>query len=268
MMKSCHLPDGRRLSWRETGWGPALVMLHGWGLSSAVFTPIMTALGDHFRVLAPDLRGHGRSAPGPGYALDDLAGDLALWLDIQGLPQTALLGWSLGGMVALHLESSLPARVTRLILVSTTPCFVCRDGWPAAQPQPRVGALARQYRRNAQRTLETFFISQFQEKVIDLLQVRAWAQSMVSGEPAPDEQAALESLATLATVDLRADLGRANAPSLIVHGGLDTIIPPAAGRYLAEHRPNSRFILLPEVGHAPFLTRQDEMLACWRKFLT
>jgi pimeloyl-[acyl-carrier protein] methyl ester esterase len=53
-----------------------------------------------------------------------------------------------------------------------------------------------------------------------------------------------------------------------VHGGRDTIIPPAAGKYLAEHRPNSRFMLLAEAGHAPFLSHRDETLAGWRKFLS
>jgi pimeloyl-[acyl-carrier protein] methyl ester esterase len=170
-------------------------------------------------------------------------------------------------MVAMRLESLLPARVKRLILVSTTPCFVCCDGWQAGQPVARVRALARQYRRHARLALENFFISQFQDENIAPVQVREWAQDMVAGQPLPAARAALETLETLRTDDLRAHLGPAACPALIVHGGRDGIIPPAAGRYLAEQRKNSRFMLMPEAGHAPFLSRPDETLACWREFL-
>lgn len=267
-MKFCRLPDGRRVTWREAGHGHALVMLHGWGVSSAVFDPVMAALSDRFRVLAPDLRGHGRSDPGQGYALDDLARDLELWLDLLGLSNMALLGWSLGGMVALRLEKILAARVARLILVATTPCFVRRDGWPTGQPAARVRALARQYRQQGRATLQNFFASQFHAEEVVPGKVRAWMTDLLPEGLAPCAQAALETLTTLRTADLRKDLAPAGCPALVVHGERDVIIPPAAGRYLAAHRKNSCFSLVPEAGHAPFLSRPDATLSCWREFLS
>ena len=100
------LKDGRKLAYREAGSGDALVLLHGWSMSSAVFTEAFPFFQDRFRVLAPDLRGHGDSDPGPGYSLDALAGDLSEWLQGLRLCDIRLLGWSLGGQIALTLAQT------------------------------------------------------------------------------------------------------------------------------------------------------------------
>lgn len=109
---------GLKLSWCE--WGPKdappVVMVHG-GLENArAWDQAAGALADSFRVVAPDLRGHGQSdwASGGAYAVLDFASDLAALFEQTGLSQAALVGHSLGGAVATHFAALYPDKVTRL----------------------------------------------------------------------------------------------------------------------------------------------------------
>src|SRR5271170_4832175 len=119
----------------STGAGPPLVMLHGWAMHSGLFTPLLPRLTHRYRVHRVDLPGHGRSATVAPYTLDTIiaavAAALAGSLSDADAPLT-LLGWSLGGTIALRWARSEPARIARLILTGTTPCFMSRPDWPHA----------------------------------------------------------------------------------------------------------------------------------------
>ncbi len=107
-----------------------LVLLHGWALNSRVFDTLAATLERDFSLLALDLPGHGRSAEPDslrqrGWTLPALAA-----LALPQVPHGALLlGWSLGGQVALQLAHDAPGHVAGLVLVSTTPRFTQGDGW-------------------------------------------------------------------------------------------------------------------------------------------
>ena len=266
-MKTFVLPDGRRLAYRESGSGPALVMLHGWSMSSAVFSEAIEAFSSSFRVLAPDLRGHGESEPGPGYRLADLADDVTAWLEQTVEDEVSLLGWSLGGQVALRMTGNLQKKVARVILQSTTPRFVAGDGWSAGLPAGQVKAMRRDLRRNYRKAMGDFFSRQFEEG--EMSQERFWrvVDFAVRAGRLPPDEVALETLDTLAQADLRAELSQIDAPVLVVHGEMDRIIPFAAGAYLAEQLPFARLAALPGAGHAPFLSSPEDVFALWREFL-
>lgn len=266
-MKTFVLPDGRRLAYRESGSGPVLVMLHGWSMSSAVFSEAIAAFSSSFRVLAPDLRGHGESEPGPGYRLADLAGDVATWMEKTVEGEVSLLGWSLGGQVALHLAMALREKVGRIILQSTTPRFVAGNGWSAGLPVGQVRAMKRDLDRNYQKAMGDFFSRQFEEG--EMSRERFWrvVDFAVRAGRLPLEAVALETLDTLSQVDLRAGLAQIDVPVLVVHGEMDRIIPFAAGAYLAQQLPLARLAALPGAGHAPFLSSPEDVFALWREFL-
>ena len=266
-MKTFVLPDGRRLAYRESGSGPALIMLHGWSMSSAVFSEAVEVFSSSFRVLAPDLRGHGASEPGPGYRLADLTGDVAAWMEKTVEGEVSLLGWSLGGQVALQLARDLKERVARVILQSSTPRFVTGDGWSAGLPAGQVKAMRRDLRRNYRKAMGDFFSQQFEEG--EMSQERFWrvVDFAVRAGRLPLGEVALETLETLAAADLRAELAGIKAPVLVVHGEKDRIIPFAAGAYLAKQLPVAHLAALPAAGHAPFLSSPENVFALWRGFL-
>ena len=267
-MKKSTLADGRQMSWREAGNGPAVVLLHGWSMSSAVFTEVIEELSVDFRLLAPDLRGHGGSDPGAGYAFADFAADLVEWIQVLDLREVALVGWSLGGQVALELCPALRERLRRLILVDTTPRFTAAADWTAGLPDLQVRAMARDLKRNYLKTMGDFFALQFAGEELSRERFRRIADFAVRGGRLPEPDVALAVLETLRLGDQRSGLGAINLPALVQHGELDRITLPGAAEYLAVHLTAARLELLPGIGHAPFLSRPQEVSRRWREFLS
>lgn len=266
-MNRFRLADGRLLAWREAGAGPPLLLLHGWAMSSAVFTESIESFAGEFRVLAPDLRGHGASDGGPGYGLSDLAADLGAWLEGLHLQKVGGVGWSLGGQVLLELLGTTAAgRIDRLALVGATPRFTAGDGWAAGLPETQVRAMARDLRRQYEKSMGEFFDLQFASETIAPARRRQIIDFAVRQGRLPEPAVALAALETLGSADQRQAVAAIPCPLLVVHGELDRIVPPAAGRWLAEEAPAGRLALLPAAGHAPFLSRPGEVFALWRDF--
>lgn len=266
-MNTLTLADGRILAYRQAGEGPSLVLLHGWGQSSAVFSEIMQGLAQDFRVLAPDLRGHGLSAAAEGYGLDGFAADVRDLVEVLGLGPFALGGWSLGGQVALRLAQALPERVARLLLIATTPRFTACADWSHGLPGTQVRSLGRNVQRAYEKTLGDFFNLQFTPDEITPERYRQILAFALPSGRLPDPGAALGGLHTLEDVDLRAQLAAIACPTLVMHGSEDRIVPVVAGRYLAESISGARRRELAGTGHAPFLSRPGQTLDIWRGFL-
>lgn len=266
-MKSFTLSDGRRLCWREQGSGRPLVLLHGWAMSSAVFTESMEVLAEDFRVLAPDLRGHGASDGGDGYALGDFAADLREWLTSLEINTFSLLGWSMGGQLALELCRAMAENVDRLILVGSTPRFAAGDDWRQGLPDVQVRTMARNLNRNYLKTMGDFFELMFTGETVATQRNREVIDFAVRGGRLPEPAVALASLETLRSVDQRPLLAEIACPTLVMHGELDVITLPGAGRYLAAKIPDARLVQLPGLSHAPFLSCPQEVFRQWQKFL-
>lgn len=265
-MKEWYLEDGRVLRYRQVGSGPALVLLHGWAMSSAVFGEALQNLSNEFCVLAPDLPGHGQSTAGKDYSLDSLAYDLASWMEGLQLTDVRLLGWSLGGQIVLRLASLTKQRLSRLLLVATTPRFVADEEWVNGLAEGQVRIMARGLQRRFARTLDDFFNQQFGEHEVNAARRQSLAEQFSPTVIPPQQEAALAALETLRTSDLRLQLNELKIPALVMHGAEDKIIPPGAGRYLAEALPQARFQLLEQAGHAPFLSYPEDLFQMWREF--
>jgi len=101
------------------GAGPPLLLLHGGTASGEAFAGQLPALARQFRVIVPDLRGHGRTSDAPGpisYAL--LTREVEALLDELGVEDVAAIGWSMGGAIALHLALRRPSRLRCMILIA------------------------------------------------------------------------------------------------------------------------------------------------------
>lgn len=240
-MKNFTLADGRKFSWLESGCGAPLILIHGWGSSSIIFSELIEHL-PQYRCLAPDLPGYGESASATSVDLDILSTDLLSWFDELGYEVVNLVGWSLGGILAQQLALQHPTRVNRLILISTTPRFVTAPDWPHGLADVALRSLARDFSRAPVVTLDNFSKLQFQgERTVH-----------VSLLPAVEMDTALGGLELLRKVDLRGQLNNISAPTLVLHGSDDVIIPIAAGRFLASAIPRALFCEISGCGHAPF----------------
>src|SRR5262249_22095280 len=122
-----------RVHVESAGEGPSLVLLHGWAMHSGWFAPLLPSLAGRYRVTLVDLPGHGRSASPTAHTLEAITAAVARAVERESdNAPMLLLGWSLGGAVALQWAQSEPERVRGLLLAATTPCFVARPDWPHA----------------------------------------------------------------------------------------------------------------------------------------
>ena len=257
------LPDGRHLNYLDVGQGPVIVLLHGWGMSSGIFTDIIKALANDFRLLIPDLRGHGQSDASAAYALSDFVEDLTTWFNCLGLERCNLIGWSFGGQISLQLVAKKALSIERLILVSTTPKFCQSTEWQHGLPEIQVRTMQRQFRRDSEATLAEFMSMMFTGEENSTLLTADARQKNIS----PDPNAGNQSLVTLYSTDIRDRLATISVPTLIHHGNADSIIPPSAGEYMAERVAGAEYVSWDSVGHAPFLSHPEASTTLWKEFM-
>lgn len=248
------------------GQGPDLVLLHGWGLNLRVWDGLASLLEKSFRIITVDLPGHGRSewnpkARTPAEQAWQVHATLASLSD-----RYSLLGWSLGGQIALDLAAAMPGSVERLVLVATTPRFAASPDWPHGMPVTALERMATQLKTNYKRTVSDFIELQVRgstgaEKVLADLHVSLFQH----GEAHP--KALVAGLATLGSSDLRPMLSLVRAPTLVVAGQYDRVTLPAASRALAEALPDARYIEIRRAAHAPFLSHTIEFATLITDFL-
>lgn len=255
---------GQRLHVRDSGRNdpsndrPAVIMLHGFGASLHTWDPWAAALADRYRVIRYDLPGFGLSPPDAGgdYSLARDIAVLGALMDHLGLARASLIGNSMGGKVAWHFAARYPGRVARLVLISP-------DGF--AQPgqaygeAPRVGAALGLMRSFLPKPLLRMNLAPAYadpSRLSDALVTRYHDLMLAPGARAAMigrlEQAVLEDPALL--------LPRITAPTLLLWGERDRLIPVAnADDYLAL-MPGARLVRFPALGHLPHEEAPEESL--------
>jgi pimeloyl-[acyl-carrier protein] methyl ester esterase len=253
------------LAVESVGAGPPLVLLHGWAMHSGIWGAVIPRLARRFRVHAVDLPGHGKSPLAAPFTLDGTVSAVASALADESATLT-VVGWSLGGLVAVRWAQGQPERISRLALVATSPRFVAGIGWPHGMAEETLARFGDELGVAWKHTIKRFLTLQMQGSEHGramLAQLRH--ELFARGEPS---HAALRgALETLVATDLRAGVGSVRQPSLVVSGGRDTLAVPAAGRWLAEHLPVARFALIPGAAHVPFLSHRDAFDAAMDPFL-
>ena len=250
--------------YQETsGAGPALVMLHGWGLNLRVFDALRDELASQFEVIGIDLPGHGRSPWDAARA--DFAAQIE-WLLASLPPRCSLLGWSLGGQFAIELARIAPERLQRLLLIATTPRFTAAPDWPNGMSATVFADFEAQLQRDWRNTVADFLQLQVRgsrDATPSLQQLEAALQAQGQADPA----ALAAGLALLKGLDQRAQLAAIATPTLVIAGQHDRITPPAAGALLAARLQDAEFTTIPRAGHVPFLSHTTLFVGLLREFM-
>ncbi|MFZ2948608.1 MAG: alpha/beta fold hydrolase [Desulfuromonadaceae bacterium] len=253
---------GEQLWYEERGAGCPIVLVHGWCMSSAVWTLQLDGLSSSMRVLAPDLRGHGRSRGISGsFNFEGFATDLVDLCEVLDLSQVVLVGWSMGAQVALQSFAELSGRLAGMVLVSATPRFTASDDFPHALAYKEASGMRLKVQRNTQRALEGFYSLLFTEGELESHSVASEIRQLLSTIPLPDTDTVLDALDALIRADMRGLLAAITLPALVVNGAQDRICLPPASYYLKEHIPDARQTVFAGCGHAPFLTRSQQFNA-------
>ncbi len=232
------------------GKGPPLILLHGWGWHSGIFSPLIPHLCNHFELLIPDLPGYGKSPP----LSDNNSFDAIASVLLAVLPQDATwLGWSLGGMLAWWVALHEPRRIKRLITVCSSPRFTSDANWPG-MPLPQLETFGKDLTDNPEKTGLEFLRLQL------LGQPRLFAQ--LQSQLLPSDMKALQGgLDILKKTDFRSQLHGINIPSLHIFGGLDTLVPVEIVNHLQPLlSPHAQTAIIPRAGHIPFLSHLSTFL--------
>jgi len=236
-----------------------VLLLHGWGFSAGVWDDLAVRLAPRFRVHAPDLPGYGATPACVPYTLESIVGAVA-----RAAPRRChVVGWSLGGEVALAWARRAPRQVRRLALIATTPCFTSKPGWTCATSPAVLQEFGSFLAADRAGTLARFIAAQAKGDA----RARRFAGVLrdASEYGTPDSVLAA-GLSVLSSTDLRREMRKVKQPALVIHGARDRIVPAAAGRRLAWALPDARFRLFRSCAHAPFLSQPGQVAKMLRAF--
>lgn len=242
----------------QHGSGPDIVLIHGWGLHSGVWSPVVDALAQCARVTLVDLPGHGRSAPLAGRALSDWSG--AVYDAVQGRIEspTTWLGWSLGGLVGLDIARQHSDAVSALVLVDANPRFTATADWPQAMAAKVFENFERGLAEDPAATLNRFIAlhagAGSDRSVIHML------RECVGAHGETDRAALADGLRLLRECDLRDTIRGLQAPLHIIQGREDRMVPAAAAPAIAALKAGTTVHIIEDAGHAPFVSHTDEFV--------
>jgi pimeloyl-ACP methyl ester carboxylesterase len=265
---------GHRRAFVSAGSGPALVLLHGIGASSATWSGLIPMLAERFHVIAPDLLGHGDSdAPRADYSVAAYACGVRDLLALLGVERATVVGHSLGGAIAAQLTYQYPELVERLVLEAAG--GVARELHPALRLAALPGAeqllpllsnpVGRRMTRLALRVLRGNGLTTDADEVLETLEGMttagkraAFCRTLRASCDLSGQAASLLEYCYLAEA----------VPTMIVWGERDPVLPVAHAYAASVAMPAARLELFPGTGHFPHRADPVRFLQVLTDFMT
>ena len=226
--------------YESCGSGPPVLLLHGWGVSSALFQPTIAGLKHAFTLIAPDFPGFGATPPPPeAWSVGDYTTWLVKLLDNLNISQACVIAHSFGGRVAIKLASRYPERVSKLVLTGgagirpkrTLRYHVEVRSFKILRWLSRTPLVPAALRRRAAKHVEQRGSSDYQQ-----------ASGTVRG-----------SFVRVVNEDLREALPRIQAPTLLIWGERDDTTPLADGQLMERLIPDAGLVVFKNAGHYAYL---------------
>ncbi|MDF1758251.1 MAG: alpha/beta fold hydrolase [Legionellaceae bacterium] len=230
---------------RVIGEGKPLVLFHGWGFDSQIWTPLISNLISNeckYKLYLVDLPGFGSSS----------------YTDWNGfkkslLPQLpekfSILGWSMGGLYATRLSIEEPHKVNNLVNVASSPYFINSDNWVGIDNQV-FNSFYSQLLDNPTQTR------------VDFIKNHLRTDSVPSNimETSPTEEGLQAGLDLLVNWDLRPQLAQLKLPVYYLFGKLDPLIPRRVMKMMQELHPEFKYVMFDRAAHIPFLSHSQQFL--------
>ncbi|MCK4688346.1 MAG: alpha/beta hydrolase [Candidatus Lokiarchaeota archaeon] len=243
---------------------PFLVMHGGLGVDHTYLRPTLDPLGDNFKLIFYDHRGHGRSGRPPTNTItyEQLADDANALRETLGYDKIGVIGNSAGGYIALHYAIRHQKNISYLILIDTAPAFDYMEELMAIverkNPTPEIIATLD---APAAPTIEEF---RHQFKVLQPLyfydfnsEVKEISDEIIDKMILNPEAAALNE-ELMPKYNISSQLTEIEVPTLILVGDEDFICPPSQAKRMHNSIPNSELIIFKKCGHYPFFEARDE----------
>ena len=268
------LPDGTHMHYQVAGveTGPVLILLHGYTASSHTWAQWMQQLGDTYRIYAPDLPGHGLTQTPEDYqaSIDALRDDVDAFASALNLSNFALAGNSMGGYVAWEYALAHPDKVDALILIDAA-------GWPLPQAEETPAVMQLLQKPALRRFVVQLDVAPMIKRGIpacfadpslatDEMLTRYIELGLAPGHRAISFQLLDDVSAREGATPER--LAAISAPTLVMHGAADAIVPLQFSEAFHDAIPNSRLIVFENVGHMPQEEASEASAEALDQFLT
>lgn len=253
---------GIEIAYEDEGEGAPVVLLHGFPFNRSLWREQVEALRDGYRVVVPDLRGHGETSLTRGVtAMEEMAEDVASLLDELGVGRAFVGGLSMGGYVALAFFRSHPERVRALVLADTRATADTDEG------------------RRVREETALRALSDGMEPISSAMLPKLLAAKTLEGRPDVVERVRAMILSTnpeaaaaaLRGMAMRRDqtelLEEMNVPALVIVGSEDVLTPPADSEAMHSKIRDSRLVTVEGAGHLSNVERPAEFNLTLRQFL-
>lgn len=251
--------DGTTLGWVDRGVGEPVFLLHSLGTDRALWRHQADALANEYRVVAPDLRGHGETeAPAGRYSLDMLGMDLIAVADAAGVDSFHLVGISLGGQIALWAAINHPGRLRSVVLSNTAAQIGTSEGWQERISVVLDGGMA----GISEAVVGRWFADGFAQR-----HPGRFARAVQVFE-STDPEGYVGCCHALADADLRGAVEKVTVPTLLIGGERDVSTPLSDVLWLHERIAGSRLEILPGVAHLPNLENPEKYSALLTDWLS
>jgi 3-oxoadipate enol-lactonase len=234
---------GAKIYWDEQGQGAPILLIMGLGYASDMWHRSRPGLSAHYRTIALDNRGVGRSDVPPGpYPIALMASDAAAVLDAAGVEIAHIFGVSMGGMIAQEFALQYPKRVRSLILACTSPGGLHAV---AAKADVLMALMAR----------ATMTPEQAREVFIPILYDSSTPREHIDEDMRilsnwiPTPAAYMAQIQGILTWEAYSRLPQIAAPTLVIHGDSDRLVPPKNGELIASRIPGAKLVVIPHASH-------------------
>jgi pimeloyl-ACP methyl ester carboxylesterase len=257
--------EGASIWWDSEGAGPPVLLINGLGSPAETWRRLADPLREDFRVLTFDNRGVGRTGvPDGDYTVETMARDALAVLDAAGCSRAHVVGLSMGGLIAQELTLSFPDRVAGVVLVST------HLGIPHAGSSPDEMDLEAVTALTAAATLPS---SERMASLVPFIYAPDTTAEVIAADLAwreavpTTEEGFARQLTGVAAWERRSELADWGAPTLVVHGRLDRLVPLVHGQRLAEEIPGAQLAVVDGASHQVFTDQQADACGRVRDFL-
>lgn len=223
-----------------------LVFLHGWGLSSKIFEPIIYRLKNDFEIYSLDLPGFGNSPINKPLVLKDYAEIVRDFLEKNKIENPIVIGHSFGGAVTAKLAYLHPESISKIVLVGAS---------AIRQPRRKMILL-----KKAADFLKPLLPEKLRKLVLKLLKLDQTDYAQI------ESLELKETFKNVIAENLKSDLSLIKSPTLIIWGENDVVTTIAEGELIAKTIPGAKLAVVKNAGHFPFLEKPEEFIKLIKEF--
>lgn len=237
------------------GNGHNVVLLHGWGMHGGLWGKFNDLISNYCQTHVIDLPGFGYSKDIKNdFTLNAITDVIEEYINKLAQP-VSLIGWSLGGLIAMNVLKRKNITLDKVVLIATTPSFTKKQDWNTAMEQSVFNDFSNDLKADYKKTLKRFLSLQTRGSDLAREDLRELNKKLNErGEP--NIKALENGLKILSEVDLRSE-SENKIPAMIILGEKDTLVPLSVKHEFEKTFPNLDQLILEKTGHAPFISNPE-----------